>query len=265
VILEELVKKHSYGIVTTHYLNLKVMASKTPGILNGAMAFDEKNLMPQYKLNIGKPGSSYTFAIAERIGLDRPLIDRARKMVDEEHFRLDKLLNKTEQDLHDLDRKEKELHKLLQENEKLKKEMKHTMDREKHDQQVELLKHQNKVSEEKWVYLKEMERKLKQMVIDWRKEEDKSKVIKNISALLFNKNEKKVSGKMQKQVESKFIELAGEIKVGEKVKMKKNHQVGQVIELRGKKAVVKIGMLPIHVDIKDLVLVKSKQDDADKK
>ena len=265
VILEELVKKHSYGIVTTHYLNLKVMASKTPGILNGAMAFDEKNLMPLYKLNIGKPGSSYTFAIAERIGLDRPLIDRARKMVDEEHFRLDKLLNRTEQDLHDLERKEKELHQLMHENEKLKKEMKHTMDREKHDQQVELLKHQNKVSEEKLDYLKEMERKLKQMVIDWRKEEDKGKVIKNISALLFNKHEKKAAGKMQKQVESKFIELAGEIKVGEKVKMKKNHQVGEVIELRGKKAVVKIGMLPIHVDIKDLVLVKSKQDETGKK
>jgi DNA mismatch repair protein MutS2 len=265
VILEELVRKHSYGIVTTHYLNLKVMASKTPGILNGAMAFDEKNLMPLYKLNIGKPGSSYTFAIAERIGLDRGLIDRARKMVDEEHFRLDKLLNRIEQDLHNLERKEKELHQLMQENEKLKKEMKHTMDREKHDQQVELLKYQNKVSEEKLVYLKEMERKLKQMVIDWRKEEDKNKVIKNISALLFNKHEKKIAGKMQKQVESKFIELAGEIRVGEKVKMKKNHQVGQVIELRGKKAVVKIGMLPIHVDIKDLVLVKSKQDETGKK
>jgi DNA mismatch repair protein MutS2 len=101
------------------------------------------------------------------------------------------------------------------------------------------------------------------MVIDWRKEEDKSKVIKNISALLFNKNEKKATGKMQKQVESKFIELAGEIKIGEKVKMKRNHQVGEVIELRGKKAVVKIGMLPMQVDIKDLVLVKAKQGETD--
>ena len=264
VILEELVRKHAYGIVTTHYLNLKVMASKTPGILNGAMAFDEKSLMPLYKLNIGKPGSSYTFAIAERIGLDKQLISRARKMVDEEHFRLDKLLNRTEQDLHNLEKREKELHQLLQENEKLKKEMKNVMDREKHDQQIELLKHQNKVSEEKLVYLKEMERKLKQMVVDWRKEEDKGKVIKNISSLLFNKNEKKVAGKMQKKVESKFIELPGEIKIGEKVKMKKNHQVGEVIELRGKKAVVKIGLLPMHVDIKDLVLVKEKQENNNK-
>ena len=78
VILEELAKKHSYGIVTTHYLNLKVMASKTPGIFNGAMAFDEKNLMPLYKLIVGKPGSSYTFSIAERIGLDKYLINQCK-------------------------------------------------------------------------------------------------------------------------------------------------------------------------------------------
>lgn len=264
VILEELVRKHAYGIVTTHYLNLKVMASKTPGIINGAMAFDEKNLMPLYKLNIGKPGSSYTFSIAERIGLNKSLIDRARTMVDEDHFRLDKLLNRTEQDLHNLEKKEKELHQLLAENEKLKKEMKQAMDREKHDQQVELLKHQNKVSEEKLAYLKETERKLKQMVMDWKKEEDKNKVIRNISALLFNKEKRSVN-KMQKQVESKFVELAGEIKVGEKVKMKKNHQVGEVIELRGKKAVVKIGMLPMQVDIDDLILVKPKTTTPEKK
>jgi DNA mismatch repair protein MutS2 len=240
------------------------MASKTPGILNGAMAFDEKNLLPLYKLNIGKPGSSYTFAIAERIGLDKQLINRARKLVDEDHFRLDKLLNRTEQDLHNLEKKEKDLHQLMQENEKLKKEMKLAMDREKHNQQVELLKHQNKIAEEKLVYLKEMERKLKQMVIDWKKENDKNKVIKNISALLFNKQDKKATGKMQKQVEAKFVELPGEIKVGEKVKMKKNHQVGQVIELRGKKAVVKIGLLPMQVNLTDLVLVKAKGDSAKK-
>ena len=265
VILEELVKKHSFGIVTTHYLNLKIMASKTPGIVNGAMAFDEKHLLPLYKLNIGKPGSSYTFAIAERIGLNQNLISRARKMVDEGHFKLDKLLNQTEQDLHHLEKQEKELQQLLGENEKLKKEMKHTIDREKHDQQVEILKHQNKISEEKLSYLKEMERKLKQMVAEWKKEEDKNKVIRNISALLFNKNEKRITGKIQKKVDSKFIELPGEIKKGMKVKMKKNHQVGEVLEIRGKKAIVKIGLLPMQVDLNTLVLVKEREDMSTKK
>jgi DNA mismatch repair protein MutS2 len=105
VIMEELARKHAIGIVTTHYLNLKVMANKTPGIINGAMAFDEKSLMPLYKLHIGKPGSSYTFSIAERIGLDKRLIQRARTLVEEDHFKLDKLLNRTEQDLQRVEQK----------------------------------------------------------------------------------------------------------------------------------------------------------------
>lgn len=260
VIMQELARKHAFGIVTTHYLNLKIMAGKTQGILNGAMAFDEKNLQPQYKLLIGKPGSSYTFSIAERIGLDKGLIKRARALVNEDQFRLDKLLNRTEQDLRDLEKKEKELNQLVRENERLKKEMQIVMDKEKHRQQVELLKEQNRVSEQRISYLKDMERKLKQMLIEWRKEENKNKVIKQMEALLFKKDEKKMVSKMQKKIDSRFAEVGGEIKVGDKVKMKRNHQVGQVIEMRGKKAVVKIGLLPMQVDVTDLVVVTEKVD-----
>lgn len=264
VIMQELARKHAFGIVTTHYLNLKIMAGKTQGILNGAMAFDEKNLQPQYKLLIGKPGSSYTFSIAERIGLDKGLIKRARALVDEDQFRLDKLLNRTEQDLRDLEKKEKDLNQLVKENERLKKEMQHVMDKERHRQQVELLKEQNRVSEQRIAYLKDMERKLKQMVIEWKKEENKNKVIKQMEALLFKKDEKKVVSKMQKKIESKFAEVGGEIKVGDKVKMKRNHQVGQVMELRGKRAVVKIGLLPMQVDVADLVVVREKESESGK-
>jgi DNA mismatch repair protein MutS2 len=260
VILEELSKKHAVGIVTTHYLNLKAMAGKTAGIINGAMAFDEKNLQPLYKLLIGKPGSSYTFSIAERIGLDKNLIHRARLLVDEDQFRLDKLLNRTEQDLQQIERKEKDLNQLVKENERLKKEMQQVMEKEKHQQQVELLKEQNKVAEERIAYLKDMERKLKQLLTEWRKEENKNKVVKLMEALLFKKDEKKVVSKMQKKIDAKFNEVGGDIKVGDKVKMKKNHQVGEVIELRAKRAVVKIGLLPMQVDIKDLVVVKMKEE-----
>jgi DNA mismatch repair protein MutS2 len=259
VIMEELARKHALGIVTTHYLNLKVMAGKTAGIINGAMAFDENNLLPLYKLIIGKPGSSYTFSIAERIGLDKRLINRARSLVDEDHFKLDKLLNRTEQDLHEMEQKQKELQRLLKENEKLKKEMELVLDREKHQQQVELLKQQNKISEDRIAYLKDMERKLRTMVVEWKKTEDKSKVIREMSALLFKKDEKKVVSKKQKQIDAKYEELKGEIKPGSKVKMKKNMQVGEVIELRGKRAVVKIGLLPMQVDLENLVLIKEKE------
>ncbi|MDF2187821.1 MutS2/Smr-associated SH3 domain-containing protein [Paraflavitalea sp. CAU 1676] len=261
VILEEMVRKHSMGIVTTHYLNLKVMANKTPGIINGAMAFDEKNLLPMYKLIIGKPGSSYTFSIAERIGLPPSLITRARQLVDEEHFRLDKLLNRTEQDLREIEKKDKDLSKQLKDNERIKKDMETLIDKERHYQQVELLKHQNKVTEERIAYLKDMERKLKQIVLDWRKsniEEDKKELMRQLHALLFGQNQKQTTEKVKKKIGSKYKEVGGEIVVGNKVLMKKNHQVGEVKEIRGRKAVVQLGLMPITVDLADLTVVTEK-------
>ena len=259
VIMEELAIKHSFGIVTTHYLNLKVMANKVAGIMNGAMQFDEKKLLPLYKLVVGKPGSSYTFSIAERIGLEKRLIDKARKLVADDHFTLDKLLNRTEQDLQHIDQEKASLQKLLKENERLKKEMQQVMDKERHRQEVELLKQQNKISEERLAYVKDMERRLKAMVIEWRKTEDKDKVVKMIHALLFRQKEKISSEKQQKKLNEKFEEVGGEIKIGLKVKMKQNRQVGIVKEIRGKKAVLQVGVMPITVELKDLVVVKDKE------
>ncbi len=261
VILEELVKKHAMGIVTTHYLNLKIMANKTPGILNGAMAFDEKNLLPAYKLIIGKPGSSYTFSIAERIGLDKRIIQRARQLVDEGHFQLDKLLNRTEQDLRVIEKEKRELQQQLKENERLKNSMEALIKKEEHQQQVELLKHQNKITEERSAYLKEMERKLKQVVVDWKKaegKEEKDQLIKQLRGLLFAQQGKHKEEKVQKKIKAKYNLVGGDIVVGQKVLMKKNHQVGEVIEIKGKKAVLRLGLIPITVDLADLTVVSEK-------
>lgn len=256
VIMEELCRRHAMGIVTTHYLNLKVMANHTQGIINGAMAFDEKNLMPMYQLTVGKPGSSYTFAIAERIGLPQHLINRARKLVDDEHFQLDKLLNSTEKTLQIVDKEKKDLQRLLKENERLKKEMEVVLDKERHRQQVEILRQQNKISEDRIDYLKDMERKLRQIVIDWRKSDNKNEVIKHLQDLLFKKKEQIVVNKLAKKVDKKFKELAQEIAVGSLVKFKKNYQVGEVKELRGKRAIVQIGQIPMNVELTDLVVVE---------
>jgi DNA mismatch repair protein MutS2 len=260
VIMDELAKKHSMGIVTTHYLNLKVMANKVPGILNGAMAFDESNLRPLYKLITGKPGSSYTFSIAERIGLHPSLINKAKQLVDEGHFSLDKLLNRTEQDLQKIDMDKKELTHLLRENERLKKEMETLMNTERHRQQVELLKHQNKISEEKLNDLRDLERKLKSLVIEWRKTENKAEVIKLMQSLLFKQKENQAQEKQQKKFDTKFVETGEEINLGDKVKMKNNRQVGIVKEIRGKKAIIQIGVMPINVDMTDLIAVREKVD-----
>ncbi|MDB5210862.1 MAG: Endonuclease MutS2, partial [Sediminibacterium sp.] len=222
--------------------------------------FDEINLQPMYKLVVGKPGSSYTFAIAERIGLPQHLIQKARKLVDDDHFKLDRLLNSTEQDLQHLDKEKKELSRLVKENEKLKKEMQVVLDKERHRQQIEILKQQNQIAEDRLVYLKDMERKLKQIVLDWKKAENKNDVLKNLKDLLFKRKEEIVVNKLAKKVDLKYKELSQHIVVGSLVKLKKNYQVGEVKEIRGKRAIVQIGVLPMNVDIADLVSVEKLQE-----
>jgi DNA mismatch repair protein MutS2 len=264
VILEELAHKHAVGIVTTHYLNLKVMANKTKGIVNGAMGFDEKNLAPLYKLIIGKPGSSYTFAIAERIGLHKSLIDRARAKVDDSHFKLDKLLNRTEQDLKFIEKKEKQINETLKQSEQMKRELETTLSKEKHQQQMEALRQQNKIKEDQINYLRDTERKLKAMMQEWRRAKDneaeRTKLMKQFEMLLFNKKETSTAKTtMQKKIDKKFIELKEAVTVGKRVKLIKNHQVGVVKEIRGKIAIVQVGALPMHLALHDIVVVEEKE------
>lgn len=258
VIMEELAKKHAMGIVTTHYLNLKVMANKVAGVFNGAMQFDEKNLLPMYQLKVGSPGSSYTFSIAERIGLGKNLIEKARKLVNENHFQLDKLLNSTEQDMQAIEKEKKHLSQLLLENEQLKKEMEVLIKKEKHQQEVEKLKLTNKIAEDKLIYLKDMERKLKALIIEWRKSENKDSVIKMIHTTLTGQKEKYQAEKQQKKINEKFLETDAQVNVGNKVKMKQNKQVGIVKEIRGKKALLQVGVVSMLVSISDLIVVMDK-------
>jgi DNA mismatch repair protein MutS2 len=234
------------------------MANKVNGIINGAMAFDEKNLKPLYKLIVGKPGSSYTFSIAERIGLPKQLINKARQLVDENHFSLDKLLNSTEQDQQLIQAEKKQLDKLVKENEKLEKEMQVVIHKEKHQQQIELLKEQNQINESKYTYLKEMDRTLKSILVEWKKTEDKGKVIKTMQALLFKQPEKQILQKKQRKIDNRYIETNETVKVGDKVIMTANRQVGIVTDLRGKKAIVQVGAVPITVGITVLAVVKDK-------
>jgi len=114
------------------------------------------------------------------------------------------------------------------------------------------------VTEEKYAYLRDMERRLKAMVIEWRRAEDKDSVVQMIHALLFNQKEKLQKDRKQKKINEKFHEVGGEIKVGDKVKMQNNRTVGTVKEIRGKKAILQVGVVPITVEIKDLVVVIDK-------
>jgi DNA mismatch repair protein MutS2 len=136
--------------------------------------------------------------------------------------------------------------------------MEQVISKEKHKQQIELLKEQNQINEAKFTYLKEMDRKLKSLLVEWRKAEDKSKVIKLMQAALFKQPEKQILKKKQQKIANKYIESDEPVKQGDKVIMKANRQVGVVTAMRGKKAIVQVGAVPITVGVADLLVVREK-------
>jgi len=126
-VLEELNQKNVKGLITTHYSNLKIFAGSEEGILNASMLFDSANLRPLYQLEIGKPGSSYAFEIAEKIGLPSKVIQSAKDKISIEQKKVEELLSELEREKIILQNKQIEIHKmqkkynfLVDENEKLK-------------------------------------------------------------------------------------------------------------------------------------------------
>jgi DNA mismatch repair protein MutS2 len=91
-ILEDLNTSGAYGVANTHYTNLKVFADKTAGLINGAMRFDGEQLEPLYELEMGRPGSSFAFEIAQKIGLPRHVIGRAKEKLGTQQVSFEKLL-----------------------------------------------------------------------------------------------------------------------------------------------------------------------------
>lgn len=262
-IVEELAAKHSFGIITTHYLNLKVMAGKVPGIINGAMMFDEEQLEPLYRLNIGKPGSSYTFAIAQRSGLSQKIIDRARQITDRGHFKLDKMLLQTEQQSVRLTGKEKDLDNLIRENQRLKEQYEILTDKERLKQHYATLRLQNQIKKEELDYLRDMERKFKQIIHDWKKADNKQEVIAAAENVLFKKKQIQANAAMAKKADKNYDVLGGEATVGALVRNRVNHQVGRVEEVRdNKRAIIRIGQMPFNVNLDEWVVVRAKEKPA---
>ena len=108
-ILLELNKKQSFGMVTTHYANLKLLADNHEGIINGAMLFDTRFMQPMYIMLTGKPGSSFAFEIAKKIGFPKQILDDAANITGDQHLKFEKQLQQLEVDKKAIHKKEQEL------------------------------------------------------------------------------------------------------------------------------------------------------------
>ncbi|MDT8401124.1 MAG: Smr/MutS family protein [Bacteroidales bacterium] len=265
-ILAEINKKGVYGLVTTHYTNLKHFASAEEGIINGAMMFDNHRMEPLFRLDIGKPGSSFAFEIARRIGLPEEILRSASQKVGEEHINFDKHLKDVLRDKRYWERKRqsirmesKKLEDLVSSYEKeiseLKSERKQIIKRAREEAEM-LIDEANKAIEKTIKEIREAQAE-KERTKEARKSveklregieiaEDKEDMRMAHKIKKLREKEKKAGlpvlkpeGKVKSIPQSK--EVKGPLRKGEKVVMDGSDRVGELISVDRKKVSIAFG------------------------
>nr|WP_321450642.1 Smr/MutS family protein [uncultured Carboxylicivirga sp.] len=282
-VLEQLNKQGVYGVITTHYTNLKHMASQTEGIENGAMLFDTGRIMPLYKLQIAQPGSSFAFEIARKIGLPENILSSAKEKIGQEHVDYDKNLREIVRDKRYWEQKrntirinEKRLAEVLEryqlELQNIKKERRDVMEKAKNEAD-QLLSNANKEIENTIRTIKESQAekektKLARKKLDQFKEqasdkkEKDSKIEKKIQQIkdreqrkAKRKNEKTQVAESPKEQPKKIVkEIIGK---GDTVKLEGQSLPGEVLSISGKDATVAFGNIQTKVKINRLKKVST--------
>lgn len=210
-ILEFLNKKQAFGIVTTHYSNLKLLAQREDNIINGAMLFDQKNMRPLYKLSIGMPGSSFAFEIAQTIGLPKSIIDSATDKIGLSHFEFEQELQNLEYEKGEIKKKSQEL--------KIADELLSGVI-EKYNNLSQSLEN------EKREILKQAKREAKEIIIGANK-----KIENTISQIKESNADKIKTQKLRDELKSDLIEIEKDINKVEKNKENKPKDIGVKLDL----------------------------------
>lgn len=264
-VLERLNDNGAYGVITTHYTNLKHFAEDHKGVINGAMLYDRGALRPLFQLSIGVPGSSFAIEIARQIGLPEEIILKAKEIVGEENISYDKHLQDIARDkrywadkrkqVHD---KEKRLDELTARYEAemadIKGKRKEVLLKAK-EEAADLLQRSNRTIENTI-------REIKEAKADKERTKAARQRIENLKDNLQREQvsqQKKEEKKVQQARPAEQQEESHELKVGVKVRIRGQQSVGEIIEMTGKQAVVAFGNLKSNVPIKKLEYVSNRQ------
>jgi DNA mismatch repair protein MutS2 len=239
-VLEELNKNKAFGVVTTHYTNLKIAAERNYGMINGAMLFDSKEMQPLFKLQIGKPGSSFTFEIAKKIGFPRYILEKAKKKTGVKAVSFDRQLQQLELEKLKIEKREKELIKMeksFKEAEQKYNNLKTKIDKNKkkilEEARIEALK----IIEESNKAIEKTIREIKEAKAD----KETTKALRQKLNLQKEKI-KKLTGKNEtaKKEHAKTVEAETKIAPGDWVKIKDSDIIGELVSLDDDEAVVNV-------------------------
>ena len=282
--LEVFYKREAFGIITTHYSNLKLLANELPHIQNANMLFDEKTLLPIFKLIIGQAGSSFTFEVAQKNGIPYSLINRSKKKIERGKIRFDKTIARLQKERSKLEKTERalkqnevkkglEAEKLESTNQKAQKKLQNFQ--ELYDSNQRLIYLGKKIVALGDTYY-ENKRKRELMT-----ELFKLVQIENSKKTKLSNKEKKAKiieeNRLQKEVEQKVAKIRKEkkaakakakktppkpkhnFKVGENVRMDDGRAVGSIDKIEKGKATVNYGLFTTKVSLERLEFVKPKK------
>ncbi|OSY87744.1 DNA mismatch repair protein MutS [Tenacibaculum holothuriorum] len=293
IFLEEFYEKKAFGIITTHYANLKVLANELENVTNANMQFDERTLEPLYKLFIGQAGSSFTFEVAQKNGIPYSLINRAKKRVETEKVRLDKTISKLQKERNRLqktsDNLEKQKSKGQEHIENLQEKEQKLQDKlsgfqELYDNNQRMLSLGRTINEMLNKYFQTNNKKeLSANFFKWATAERTKHIKKNppkkktktekVKEKEQAKKQQEAIKKVEKEVLKKVVEVRKEkqkeaakiaeakanyiFKVGDRVRLIDGNAVGTIDKIEKKKAFINYGLFTTEADLVKLDLVQA--------
>lgn len=275
-LLDRFNRNGSYGVITTHYQNLKHFAEDTPGVVNGAMLYDRHLMQPLFKLSIGNPGSSFAVEIARKIGLPEDVIAEASEKVGSDYINMDKYLQDIVRDKRyweskrqNIRQREKKLEEIVSRYEAdltdMSKQRKEII-REAKVEAARILQEanariENTVREIKEAQAEKEQTKLARKALEEFKanvqetSEEDDRIAKKMAKL--KERTKRKQPKQETTPKPAFDRTT--IEVGDYVRLKGQTSAGTVMELQGKQAIVAFGMLKSTVKLEQLEKVSKGQ------
>ncbi|MBK7174074.1 MAG: Smr/MutS family protein [Bacteroidales bacterium] len=259
-VLEALNEKKAFGVVTTHYANLKLLAGKGNGFINGAMLFDTRLMRPLFQLKIGKPGSSFAFEIAGNIKFPESVLKHAGEKLGHAQLDFDKQIQELESERSEILLKEKQLHQademlngilskykqLIEELETGKKDILEKARSEARN----MLEKSNKIIEK-------TVREIRQSQADKDKTRELRDELKEFSAQIENVTSPKIEIPQALAPESLVTKKIhpDQFRIGDQVTMEGQHEAGELVEITMHDALVAFRTVKLRVKLEKLELV----------
>jgi len=269
-ILEELNEKKAFGVITTHYSNLKLLPTNENGMVNGAMLFDTKKMMPLYKLVTGRPGSSFTIEIARKIGFSKSLLKKIDEKADRRQLDFEEQLQQLEVDKKELEKNQQQI-ALMDEHLAITLEKYQSLYAELQKEKKSILK--DATLEAKQILNKSNRlientiREIRESAAEKGKTLELRKKIKDKAELIEDQLEKTKTNKHQlvhnQLIEKEIPEVkkdTSKLKLGDLVIIKGQNSAGTITQLKGKKAKVDFDTIQLFIELEKLERVSKTQE-----